>query len=154
LPRSGRTIALAAIPKTRPPMHRQLISLAATCVLVPLATCAQTEALWLRHAAISPDGRTIAFSYQGDLWRVPSRGGQATLLTISEAYERSPVWSHDGQWLAFASDRHGDLDVFVMPASGGPATRLTFDSANDLPSDFTMDNAAVLFSSARMRSAA
>lgn len=112
------------------------------------------EALWLRYGAISPDGGTIAFSFQGDLWRVPSAGGAATLLTTSDAYERSPVWSHDGKWLAFASDRHGNMDVFVMPAKGGPATRLTEHSSDDVPSDFTPDNKHVLFSSSRMHSTA
>lgn len=110
------------------------------------------EALWLRYGAISPDGGTIAFCYQGDLWRVPSAGGAATLLTTSDAYERSPVWSHDGKWLAFASDRHGNMDVFIMPATGGPATRLTEHSAHDIPSDFTPDNKHVLFASSRMPS--
>lgn len=115
---------------------------------------AQSEALWLRQGAISPDGLQIAFCYQGDIWRVAAGGGEAVMLTTSDAYEQAPVWSHDGKWLAFASDRHGNNDVFVMPAAGGAATRLTFDSADDLPSDFTADNAHVLFSSKRMHDVA
>ncbi len=134
------------------------LSLAIAAPFMALGLHAQqarpNEAQWLRYGAISPDGTTIAFSYQGDLWRVPSSGGQATLLTTSDAYERSPVWSHDGRWLAFASDRHGNMDVFVMPASGGPALRLTEHSAGDIPSDFTPDNKLVLFSSDRMRDVA
>jgi Tol biopolymer transport system component len=123
---------------------------ACTLALLPLSTFAQSEARWLRYPAISPDGKTIAFSYQGDLWRVEATGGTATLLTTSDAYEYAPVWSHDGKWLAFASDRHGDPDVFIMPAAGGPATRLTENSAGDMPSDFTPDDKAVLFASGRV----
>ncbi len=134
------------------------LSLACAAGLFAISLHAQeaspNEALWLRYGAISPDGGTIAFSFQGDLWTVPSTGGAATLLTTSEAYERSPVWSHDGKWLAFASDRHGNMDVFIMPATGGPATRLTEHSADDIPSDFTPDNKHVLFSSSRMHSTA
>ncbi|MCC6840077.1 MAG: PD40 domain-containing protein [Flavobacteriales bacterium] len=115
---------------------------------------APNEALWLRYGAIAPDGNAIVFSYQGDLWRVPGTGGTATLLTTSDAYERSPVWSPDGRWLAFASDRHGNMDVFVMPSTGGAATRLTEHSSGDIPSGFTPDGKAVLFSSDRMRDAA
>ncbi|MBL7964128.1 MAG: PD40 domain-containing protein [Flavobacteriales bacterium] len=123
-------------------------------VLLPTLAIAQLspadEALWLRYPAISPDGGTIVFCYQGDLWRVPSSGGNATLLTTHEAYDCNPVWSRDGQWIAFSSDRFGNNDVFVMPAAGGPATRLTFHSAGDIPTDFSPDSKQVLFSSSRL----
>ncbi|HEX2617731.1 MAG TPA: peptidase S41, partial [Flavobacteriales bacterium] len=92
-----------------------------------------------------PDGRTIAFCYQGDLWRVPVEGGEATLLTTSEAMDMTPVWSHDGTRIAFMSNRYGNGDVFVMPSGGGEATRLTFHSVWDRPTDFTRDDANVIF---------
>ena len=86
--------------------------------------------------AISPDGTTIVFSYQGDIYSVPAEGGDARPLTIHDAWEGHPVWSHDGKNIAFASDRHGNLDIFVMPAEGGKAHRLTFHSAHDVPNRF------------------
>ncbi len=113
------------------------------------ATAAET-ALWLRYPAISPDGGSIVFSYRGDLWRVPSNGGQAVQLTVHAAHEFAPVWSPDGSRIAFASDRYGNYDVFVMSADGGAATRLTFHSAGDLPTSFTPDGANVLFASSRL----
>ena len=72
-------------------------------------------------------------------------GGEALPLTIHEAYDYMPVFSHDGKWLAFASDRYGNFDVYIMPASGGEAKRLTYHSATDLPYDFTPDGKYVLF---------
>lgn len=110
---------------------------------------AQSSALWLRYPAISPDGNTILFEYKGDIWSVPSAGGNAVPLTLSESYEFAPVWSHDGRSIAFASDRYGNFDVFVMPSSGGEAKRLTFNSTREIPSSFTADDSAVLFSAAR-----
>lgn len=121
-----------------------------TTLISSLPAAAGEAALWLRYPAISPDGRTIAFSYRGDLWTVPAAGGVATPLTVHEAYEFAPVWSPDGGRLAFASDRYGNFDLFVMPSSGGAATRLTFHSADDIPTSFTPDGAAVLFGSARL----
>jgi Periplasmic component of the Tol biopolymer transport system len=104
---------------------------------------------WLRYPAISPDGKTIVFSYKGDLYKVPSSGGDAVPLTMHEAYDFMPVWSRDGKYIAFASDRFGNFDVFVMPASGGEAKRLTYHSANDYPYDFTPDGKEVLFGTTR-----
>jgi tricorn protease len=115
---------------------------------------AAQDALWIRYPAISPDGQTIVFGYRGALWRVPSAGGTATPLTLGQAHDFMPVWSRDGSRIAFASDRYGNFDVFVMPAQGGPATRLTHHSANDFPSDFTPDGRHVVFASSRVKSAA
>jgi tricorn protease len=110
---------------------------------------AQTEALWMRYPAISPDGKNIVFSYKGDLYKVASGGGDATPLTLHEAHDYMPVWSRDGKFIAFASDRYGNFDVFVMPSTGGEAKRLTYHSANDVPYDFTPDGKSVLFGTGR-----
>jgi Tol biopolymer transport system component/C-terminal processing protease CtpA/Prc len=110
---------------------------------------AQDNALWLRYPAISPDGKTIAFGYKGDIYRVDVNGGVAVPVTIHEAQDMMPVWSHDGKQIAFASDRYGNFDVFVMPATGGTPVRLTYNSAGDYPYDFSPDNKQVLYGSAR-----
>ena len=110
---------------------------------------APNEALWLRNSAISPDGQTIAFCYQGDIWRVPTVGGDAVPLTTNEAYDHAPTWSHDGRQLAFASMRYGSTDVFVMPSTGGTPTRLTYHSAGEVPMDFSRDNNAIIFYAGR-----
>ncbi len=125
------------------------LGLVAALALFPIPTDsaqAADRALWLRYPAISPDGRTIAFEYRGNLWKVSSEGGVATPLTVGDSYNSMPVWSPDGGTIAFASDRNGNLDVYVMPAEGGRATRLTYHSADEIPSSFTPDGKSVLFS--------
>src|SRR5207244_1324900 len=54
-----------------------------------------------------------------------------------------------GRTLAFASNRYGSYDVFVVPASGGRPRRLTADSANDVPVRWTPDGKEVVFVSGR-----
>lgn len=110
---------------------------------------AQDSPLWLRYPAISPDGKQIAFGYRGDIYLVNSGGGQAIPLTLNEAHDMMPVWSHDGKHLAFASNRYGNFDVYTVPVTGGVPERLTYHSANDYPYDFTPDNKSVLFGSSR-----
>ncbi|MDT0594576.1 S41 family peptidase [Glaciecola petra] len=111
---------------------------------------AQVNPEWVRYPAISPDGSTIAFTYKGDLYKVSSQGGQATRLTFHKAHDYKAVWSHDGKYIAFASDRHGNFDVYKMDALGGSATRLTFHSGNEEPYTFTKDDSAILFKAQRM----
>lgn len=128
---------------------RKILLLSLLC-FCGIAGKTQDNPLWLRYPAISPDGKTIVFSYQGDLYKVSSGGGQAVLLTLHEAYDFMPVWSRDGQWIAFASDRYGNFDIFIMPSSGGEAKRLTYYSGTDMPWDFTPDGKNVVFSSNRI----
>jgi tricorn protease len=102
----------------------------------------------LLQPELSPDGSRIAFSYQGDIWTVPSAGGRADRLTIHEGYESHPAWSVDGGLIAFTSDRYGNDDVFVVNSGGGRPTRLTHHSANDRVTGFS-DDGRVLFNSRR-----
>ena len=70
-------------------MKKLLITIA--CVATSLTTMAQQRPLWLRYSAISPDGKTIVFSYKGDLFTVPTTGGVARQLTTNPAYDAYPV---------------------------------------------------------------
>lgn len=124
------------------------------CLLSVSFLSAQTAPQWLRYSAISPDGQQIAFTYKGDLYRVPAAGGQAMQLTYHEAHDYMPVWSKDSKQLAFASERYGNFDVYIMDAMGGPAKRLSYHSTNEMPFSFTADNQNVVFGAARLDIAA
>jgi len=118
-------------------------------ILSALQVYSQENPLWMRYTAISPDGKTILFCYKGDIWSVPAAGGTAVPVTLTESYEYAPVWSHDGKNIAFASDRTGNFDVFVMASAGGEAQRLTFNSNREIPWNFTANNKDVIFTACR-----
>lgn len=114
------------------------------------AVSAEDRPLWIRRPAVSPDGRSIAFIYQGQLWKVAGHGGDAAALTSAEFTANHPVWSPDSQSIAFSTNRHGNPDVFIMPANGGEIRRLTKHSIADTPYAFTPDGKSVIFSSMRL----
>ncbi len=138
-------------------MLRRLFPLAAVLTFALLLSPAAgamaqgvEEADWLRYPALSPDGSTLVFTYRGDLWRVAATGGEATRLTAHEGHDHRAVWSPDGRHIAFASDRYGNFNVFLIPASGGEARRLTFHSADERPFAFTPDGGHVVFGATRL----
>jgi len=100
------------------------------------------------HPEISPNGDTIAFNYQGDIWTVDTKGGKPSRLTIHEGYDSRPAWTADGNHIAFSSDRFGNADVFFVGKDGGRPERLTFHSSFDAVTSIT-PNGEVLFNSRR-----
>ena len=110
---------------------------------------------FLKAPRISPDGRRVAFvvttidertyEYRSAIWMVETAGGEAKRFVggIGNAY--SPCWSPDGRWLAFVSDREGEVvgsvasndekeqkrrgkgkpQLWLIPTDGGEAFQLT-----------------------------
>jgi tricorn protease len=97
----------------------------------------------------------IAFSYAGDIWIVERSGGDARRLTTHTALERVPVFSPDGQSIAFGRNNPaaGPLawDVYTVSISGGEPRRLTYHPDADVPVGWTRDGRSVLFTSFRDR---
>ena len=109
--------------------------------------------LWLRYNAISPKGDKIAFAYKGDIYVVATEGGVARQLTTNSSYDSNPVWSNDGKYIAFASDRNANFDVYVVAAEGGVAKRVTTNSVTELPLAFSPDNSMIYYSANIQRDA-
>jgi tricorn protease len=128
--------------------HSRLFAPIVALVFAGLAS-AQEPIRFARSPDISPDGKQVVFSYLGDIWSVETIGGVARPISMHEAHDIYPVFSPDGRWVAFSSNRHGQYDVFVSPAYGGRAKRLTFDSAHDVVTGWTPDGNSVVFQSTR-----
>src|ERR1700735_236320 len=118
----------------------------AVCALC-IFTASAREAKLTRYPSYH-QGR-VAFSYMGDIWTADENGANVQRLTVNSARDVYPRYSPDGKWIAFSSDRNGNLDVYIIPVHGGEAKQLTYHSADDTVLDWTPDSRNVLFSSQR-----
>ncbi len=100
-------------------MKRQLLILIVILIISHLFSFVPH---FLEDPAISPDGKTVCFVYLSDLWIVPFEGGEAKRITVSKADEWSPLYSPDGKYILFNSNRNGFTQIFKIPANGGKAT--------------------------------
>ncbi len=113
------------------------------------SAAAENAPKWLRDAAISPDGKTVAFTYKGDIFTVPTSGGEATQVTSNQAFDGTPIWSKDGKNIVFLSNRDGSDDIYITSAKGGTPRRLTTSSGNEKPLTFLNDS-ILLFSASNL----
>lgn len=73
----------------------------------------------LMNAQLSPTGQRAVFEYRGEILTVPKEKGDWRNITqSSHAAERSPVWSPDGQQIAWFSDESGEYQLHIGSQDG------------------------------------
>ena len=121
--------------------------LAAVLSVLVSASRAQNPAPYLTEPSMSPDRKEIAFISGGDIWSVPAEGGTARLLVSHLATESKPLYSPDGRFLAFGSNRTGNGDIYILELESGNLRRLTFDDSNDQLDAWSRDGKWIYFTS-------
>lgn len=102
----------------------------------------------INYPIVSPDGQLVAFNFQGDIWTMDITGNNPKRITVHEAYDTNPIWSPNGESIAFESNRYGNNDIYVTSVKGGTPKRLTYHSGNDVITDYTKEG-NILFSTRR-----
>src|SRR4029453_9736089 len=73
----------------------------------------------IRSASISPSGARAAFDFRGEIVTVPAEKGDPRNLTNTVGtYERFPVWSPDGKYIAYFSDESGEYGLHIQSQDG------------------------------------
>ena len=113
-------------------------------------------------ASVSGDGRRLIFSIlrqNADLWRLPLdpasglAAGPPSRLIGSPREESRAAWSPDGRFVAFNSDRAGDMNLWLLEAASGALRRLTDGDGGDYQPRFSPDGTCLTFFSSRGGSA-
>lgn len=133
-------------------MSRQWILAAMLGMIGCAGWAGDREKEYIRMASapdVSPDGQTLAFEWNGEIWRAPVAGGVAVPLTRHAAPDTAPHFSPDGSEIAFSSRRDGDWQVYIMPADGGIPRQVTFHSEGSIALDWYPDGASLLTSGLR-----
>ena len=170
--KSGLARILRA-PQTKATTHQRGIAVPIDRRSTPLFVLTMLTALWLLSTAafatptdpppqggepmewplfpqISPDGKNVAFTWEGFLWLAPAEGGQARRMTDHPAWESNVRWDRSGTQLLFSSRREGSEDVWKISVEGGQPQRLTWWSGTDRPCDWYPDGQSILISSDRV----
>jgi tricorn protease len=83
------------------------------------------------NESLSPSGKRVLLEARGEIWSVPVEHGSARNLTRSAgAADRDPVWSPDGDWIAWFSDASGEYELYVAKADGTSEPRKVTSGAD------------------------
>ncbi|NIN72822.1 MAG: hypothetical protein GTO46_13035 [Gemmatimonadetes bacterium] len=130
-------------------MFNPLTILAMLAIQAGTVSAAASNDMPLLMRNVTVSGSHVVFSLAGDLWRVEQTGGVAERLTDGPAEDDFPVFSPDGQSIAFSRRGADDWDVYVIGATGGEPRRLTYHPELDIARGWSPDGLNVLFMSHR-----
>ncbi len=108
----------------------------------------------IRTADLSPNGERVVFGARGEIFTVPAKNGITRNLTQSSgAHDRDAVWSPDGRYIAYFSDRTGEYELYIQKEDGSEnAVQLTSGTKTYLYElQWSPDSKKILFSDREFR---
>ena len=72
----------------------------------------------MERFSLSPSSRRLAVEIHGEIFTAAAERGEVQRVTESPWRDRFPVWSPDGKWIAFISDRSGREEVWIADELG------------------------------------
>jgi Tol biopolymer transport system component/DNA-binding winged helix-turn-helix (wHTH) protein len=107
-----------------------------------------------REPSFSPDGSQIAFFQpedgpMGDIWVMPSGGGKARQLTFDNHYGGGPVWTPNGDYIVFCSQRGGSKTLWKIHRSGGMPEPVLKSSGEDTNPEISRDGSKLIYTNTR-----
>ena len=142
-----------------------LTALAAPCFAAP-SIDQSLDMHMVQGPRISPDGGRVVYeqsrtdwddnAFETDLWIADVKSGERRRLTPPVKSSTNAAWSRDGRWIAFLSDRPGQIkgsadgkpQLYVMPSNGGEALQLTKFDEGVQAFDWTPDGRSLVVSAA------
>jgi eukaryotic-like serine/threonine-protein kinase len=107
-----------------------------------------------RMPALSPGGSHIAIFQNekgpiGDYWIIPVSGGEARRLTFDHIFGGAPVWTPDGQFIIFPSQRAGSMTLWKVPVAGGPPEAVLTSAGEDTEPEISRDGRKLIYTNTR-----
>ncbi len=105
---------------------------------------------------LSPDAQRLAAEIENprhDIWVYDLRHGTGSRFTFNPGLDLGPVWSPDGKYIVYSSDRGGRLgDLYIKPSAGTSEEHLLLGSPDSIktPQDWSRDGKYLLYSSSKL----
>ncbi|MEA3409633.1 MAG: hypothetical protein U9Q95_04725, partial [Candidatus Eisenbacteria bacterium] len=96
--------------------------------------------------AWSPDGKTLSYSAQANLWTVPAEGGSPRRLTRNREGGTGSAWSSDGRCIYFDSCSRRTLALWRVPSRGGEPRLMTQGTGYESEPDVSADGSRLTYS--------